>query len=146
MHCLGEWLLDIISELCVSWLNRWDEYVSPAIWTKRTLPDISLSSNMSLIKLPFGRKPCRSRDSFAPISDEAEIIGELNNFVGQHEQNMREVCLGLVTHESARSAARVSGNATISWPSAGVSITPGNLAAVRESESTIHRDGRRRKL
>ena len=35
---LGGWLLDILSELCKPWPHRWDEYISPALWVKRTLP------------------------------------------------------------------------------------------------------------
>ena len=53
----GGWLQELLAELCRSWPDRWDEDVSPAIWIKRTLPDVSLPSNMTLFELMFGRKP-----------------------------------------------------------------------------------------
>lgn len=37
-----------MAELCKSWPERWDEHVSPAIWIKRTLPDLSLPSRLTL--------------------------------------------------------------------------------------------------
>lgn len=37
---LGGWLQEMLSELCKSWPDRWDEYVSPALWMKRCLPAV----------------------------------------------------------------------------------------------------------
>ena len=65
---LGGWLLDILSELCRPWTHGWDEYISPALWAKRTLPDVSLPSNMSPFELLFGRKPRTSLDTLVPLS------------------------------------------------------------------------------
>ena len=39
---------DSLSELCVPWPERCDEYVSPACWIKRTVPDPTLPGNVSL--------------------------------------------------------------------------------------------------
>ena len=81
VESLGGWLKELLAELCRSWPERWDEYVSPAIWIKRNLPDVSLPSNMTSFELLLGRKPRTSLDSFVPLSAETEQSGGLDNFV-----------------------------------------------------------------
>ena len=49
-------MLDMLAELCIAWPKRWDEYVSPACWIKRTLFDPTLPKNMTLFEIFFGRK------------------------------------------------------------------------------------------
>ena len=69
---LGGWLQEMLSELCKAWPDRWDEYVSPALWMKRTLPDTSLPSNMSPFELLFGRPPRTSLHSCTPLRRDGE--------------------------------------------------------------------------
>lgn len=43
----------MLAELCQNWRERWDEYVSPSFWAKRTLADPSnLSSTCCLAARP----------------------------------------------------------------------------------------------
>ena len=62
-------MLDIVEELCVAWPKRWDEYLSPACWIKRTLLDPTLPNNMTTFELLVGRKSRVSLDTFAPQID-----------------------------------------------------------------------------
>ena len=89
----GGWLQELLAELCQSWPERWDEHVSPAIWTKRTLPDASYPSNMTPFELMFGRKPRTSLDSLVPLSEEAGQSGGLDNALKQRKQGLRGVRL-----------------------------------------------------
>ena len=143
---LRGWLQEFLAELCRSWPERWDEYVLPTIWIKRTLPDVSLPSNMTPFELLFGRKPRTPLDSLVPLSAETEQSGGLDNFVERREQNLREVRLALEKQHNLRVTARARANASISRPSAGVALEKGSLVLVRESESSRHRDNRGRKL
>ena len=143
---LGGWLVEMLAELCRTWPERWDEYVSPAIWIKRTLPDMALPSKLTPFELLFGRPPRTSLDSLVPTATEAEGTGGLDNFVERRKQNMREVGLALERRSELKEAARAHENATISRPSAGVSVEQGSLVLVREADSARHRDNRGRKL
>lgn len=139
---LGGWLQEMLAELCQSWPARWDEYVSPALWIKRTLADVS---NPSPFELLFGRKPRTSLDSLVPLTDEVEN-GGLDSFVERRKQNLREVRLYLEKRHDLKVASRARANAAISRPSAGVRAERGNLVLVRESDSNRHREGRGMKL
>ena len=143
---LGGWLQEVVAELCQSWPQRWDEYISPCIWVKRTLPDLSLPSNMTPFELLFGRPPRTSLDSLVPLDNEPDPAGDLDNFVERRKQNMREVRLALEKRHSAQVAAREKANQSIRRPSPAAAATPGSLVLVRESESSRHRDGRGKKL
>ena len=143
---LGGWLQDLLAELCRSWPDRWDEYVSPAMWIKRTLPDTSLPSTMTPFELLFGRKPRTSLDSLVPLTDEMDQERGLDNFVERRKQNLREVRLALEKRHELRVAARAKANASIERSSAGVGVVKDSLVLVRESESSRHRDYRGRKL
>lgn len=120
--------------------------MSPAIWIKRTLPDLSLPTKMTPFEMLFGRPPRTSLDSLVPLEGEPETATGLNNFVERRKQNMREVRLALEKQHSYRVAAREKANRAISRPSPGVSVEPGSLVLVRESESSRHRDRRGMKL
>ena len=89
----GGWLQELLAELCQSWPERWDEHVSPAIWTKRTLPDIPVPSNMTPFVLTFGRKPSAPLYSLVPLSEEAGQSGGLDNALKQRKQSLRGVRL-----------------------------------------------------
>ena len=143
---LRGYLQELLAELCRSWPERWDEYVSPAIWIQRTLPDVSLSSHMTPFELLFGRRPRTSLDTLVPLADETGQSGGLDNFVERRKQNLREVRLALEKRHNQRVTARAHANATISRPSAGALVEKGSLVLVCESESSRHRDNRGRKL
>ena len=49
-------MLDMLMKPCVAWPKKWNEYVSPACWIKRTLPDPTLTNNMTYFELLLGRK------------------------------------------------------------------------------------------
>ena len=120
--------------------------MSPAIWIKRTLPDVSLPSNMTPFELLFGRTPRTSLDSLVPLSAETEQSRGLDNCVERRKQNLREVRLALEKNHNLRVIARSRANASISRPSAGVALEKGSLALVRESESSRHHDSKGRRL
>ena len=88
-------MLDMLAELCIAWPKRWDEYVAPACWLKRTLPDPTLPNNMTLFELLFGRKPRISPDTLVPQIDATDVSGGLDSFVESRRQNFREVRLAL---------------------------------------------------
>ena len=143
---LGAWLIELLSELCQSWPQRWDEYVSPALWVKRTLPDLSLTPPLSPFELLFGRPPRTSLDSLVPTDDNLEASGGLDNFVERRKQNMREVRIALDKRNELRARSKAAANATISRPSPGITARKGDLVLVREAAASRHRDGRGRRL
>ena len=138
---LAGWLEELLADLCRSWPERWGEYVSTAIWIKRTLPDASLPSNMTPFELLFGRKLRTSLDSLVPLSAETE-----QRPFARRKQNLRKVRLALEKKHNLRITARTRANASISRPSAGAALEKGSLVLVRESDSSRHRDNRGWKL
>jgi len=136
----------MLAELCKVWPDRWDEYVSPALWVKRTLPDAAMPSNMSPFELLFGRPPRTSLDTLVPTSGMTDNTRGLDNFVEQRRQNMLEVRHAMEKRNELRMVAREKANASISRPSAGVSADRGDLVLVRTPASLRHRDRRGMKL
>ena len=137
---------DVLSEICKTWPTRSDEYVAPACWIKRTMPDPSLSSAMTPFHLLFGRSPRTTLDVLVPQMDDTETTGGLTNFIENVRHNMREVAEALKkTHES-RVKTRQRRNAEIRRPSSGVGSVEGDLILERESESSLFRQGMRPKL
>lgn len=143
---LGGWLREMLAELCKAWPNRWDEYVSPALWIKRTLPDQSLHAKMTPFELLFGRAPRTSLDSLVPVSEGTDGAAGLNNFVERRKQNLREVRAALERRHDLRISARARADAAIQTTSAGVASKKGGLVLVRETDATRFREGRGRKL
>ncbi|CAB1100402.1 unnamed protein product [Ectocarpus sp. CCAP 1310/34] len=143
---LGGWLQELPAKLCRSWPDRWDGYVSPSIWIKRTLPDTALPSHMIPFKRLFDRKPRTTLDSLVPLTDETGTEGGLDNFVKRRKQNLREVRIALERRHELRVAARAKANATIERSSAGVAVGRNSLVLVRETESRRYRDRRGREL
>lgn len=88
---LGGWMQDVLSELCVSWPERWDEYGSPAFWIKCTSPDSNLSEYMFPFEILFGRKRQTSLGDLMPQMDGTETSGGLDSFVQQRHQRLQEV-------------------------------------------------------
>ena len=91
----GTWMQDVLSEICKTWPTRWDKYVGPACWIKRTMPDSSLPSAMTPFQLLFGRSPRTTLDVLVPQMDDTETTGGLTNFVENRRHNMREVAEAL---------------------------------------------------
>ena len=137
---------EILSELCVSWPDRWDEYVAPACWIKRTLPDPSLPTNMTPFEILFGRSPRTSLDTLVPQVEDTDLTGGLDNFVEARRQNLRDVAIILEKRHADKMAARSRVNKEICRPSAGVGVEIGDFVLVREMESTIYREGVSRKI
>ena len=136
----------MLAELCKAWPDRWDEYVAPACWIKRTLPDSSLQSKMTAFELLFGRKLRTSLHSLVPLLDGAAQATSLDSFVEQRKQNPLEVRKVLEQREAIRTAARERVNATINRSSTGVTAKVGDLVLVREADSTRSREGYGAKL
>ena len=143
---VGAWILDVLSELCKAWPTRWDEYVALACWIKRTMPDPSLPSAMTPFQLLFGRSPRTSLDMLVPQMDDTEATGSLENFIEGRRHNLREVREELERMRDGREKARQHHNAAIQRPSAGTRVAKGDLVLARESDSSIHRQGRGPKL
>ena len=143
---VGAWILDVLSELCKAWPTRWDEYVALACWIKRTLPDPSLPSAMTPFQLLFGRSPRTSLDMLVPQMDDTEATEGLENFIEGRRHNLREVREALERMREAREKARQYHNAAIQRPSMGTRVAKGDLVLARESDSSLHRQGRGPKL
>ncbi|CAM9581558.1 unnamed protein product, partial [Pylaiella littoralis] len=143
---LGGWLQELLAELCKAWPHRWSEYVSPALWIKRTLPDQSLPPPLTPFELLFGRPPRTSLDSLVPCPERADERRGLDNFVERRKQNLREVRLVLEKRADLRASSREQVNGTIERSSTGVAVDKGDWVLVREMAATRFRDGRGKKL
>ena len=143
---LGGWLQEMLAELCRAWPDRWDEYVAPACWIKRILPDLSLPTKMTAFELLFGRNPRTSLDSLVPLLDDATQPGNLDDFVEQREQNCLEVRKVLGRRQAMRVAARKRVNAIINRSPLGVTTKAGHLVLVRKASTTRSREGCGNKL
>lgn len=75
------WIHDVLSEICESRPERWDEYVIVACWIKRTMPDSALTSHLMPFYLPFRRKLCTQQDALVPQVNDCVEHGGLNNFI-----------------------------------------------------------------
>ena len=138
-------MLDMLAELCIAWPKRWDQYVSPACWIKRTLPNPTLP-NMTPFELLFGRKPRISLDTLVPQIDATERSGGLDNFVESRRQNFMEVRLALEKRHESKVNARLKANNKIIRESAGTVAQTRDLILVKESSSNIERNGSGGKL
>ena len=143
---LGGWIQDALSELCESWPERWDEYISPACWVKRTLPDPRLPGNMSPFEILLGRKPRTPLDTLTPQIDGADTAEGLDSFIERRQQVFSEVKSAMERKYKEKVATRERENAKISRASPGVQAQTGNLVLVRESDSALYRRGRGDKL
>ena len=110
---LGGWIQDVLSELCVPWPERWDEYVPPACWIKQSMPDPALPGNMSPFEILFGRKPRTSLDTLVPHMDDSEAAEGLDSFIEKRRQVLREVRQVLEKKLQSRIATRERVNAGI---------------------------------
>ena len=81
-----------------------------------------------------------------PQMDDTEATESPENFIEGRRHNLREVREELERMRDGREKARQHDNAAIQRPSAGTRIAKGDLVLARESDSSIHRQGRRPKL
>ena len=143
---LGGWIQDALSELCEAWPDRWDEYISPACWVKRTLPDPRLPGNMSPFEILLGRKPRTPLDTLTPQIDGADSAEGLDSFMERRQRVFNEVKSTMEKRYEEKVAARERENAKIGRTSPGTLAQVGDLVLVRESDSTLYRRGRGDKL
>ena len=141
----GVWIQDVLSKICKTWPTRWDEYVAPACWIKRTMPDPSLPS-MTPFQLLFGRSPCTTLVMSVPQMDDTENTGGLTNFIEDRRHNMREVTEAMKKIHQSRVKTRHRRNAEVRRPSSGVGSVEGDLVLARESESSLFQQGMGPKL
>ena len=99
-------MLDMLAELSVAWPKRWDKHVSLAFWIKRTLPDPTLSNNITLLEPLLGRKLRLSLDTLVPQIDDTARTGGLDNFVERRRQSFREVRLTLQKRHQSKAMSR----------------------------------------
>ena len=139
-------MLDMLAELCITWPRRWDEYVSPACWIKRTLPDPTFPIHMAPFELLFGRKLRIPLNTLVPQINATERSGGLDNFVESRRQNFKEVRLALEKRHQSKIIARLKANNQMTRESAGTVAQTGDLVLVKESSSNVERNGSGGKL
>ncbi|CAM9973671.1 unnamed protein product [Choristocarpus tenellus] len=135
---MGGLLLELLSELCVKWPDRWDEYVSPACWAQRTTPDLSDPLNPTSFRVLFGRDPRTQLDAVIPKLDGDVDVGGLDSFIEQRRQNFREVREVLERRMFAGQRQREKANALVARSSPGLGSKPGDLVLVKEADSSIY--------
>lgn len=141
---MGAVLSQLLSELCQAWPERWDEYVSIATWAHRMLPDESLPGNLSPYQMLFGRAPRTPLDQLAPSLDNSAL--GLEPTVEETRRKHLEVTKALQQRQAGKNRHRDRRNAQISRTSPGAKAIVGDKVLVRESASTLYRDGVHPKL
>lgn len=86
---------DVLPELYAAWSKSWDQYVAPARWIKRTLPDNSLRGNVLLFELPFDPKLRATLKTLEPHETDNDLSEGLDALIEQRKQMLKEnQCLG----------------------------------------------------
>ena len=85
------WMQDVLSEICKTWPTRCDDYVAPACWIKRTIPDPSFPFTMTPFQLICRRSLRTKLDTFVPQMDGTETPVDLTNVIGNRRHNTRVV-------------------------------------------------------
>ena len=136
---------DVLSEICNMWSTRWDEYVAPACWIKRTrsMPDPSFPSAMTPFQLLFGRSPRIALHVKVPQTGDTETTRGLTNFIENRPHRMGEAMEALTMMHESRVKTREHRNADIRRPWSGVRPVEGDLVLARESESSLFRQAMR---
>ena len=86
----GAWLQGVLSELCATCPNHWDEYVMPACWIRNNLPDATLSPNMTPFRVLLGRNPRTALDTLLPSPDGEQTGGDVQAFVDRQKHVFQE--------------------------------------------------------
>jgi len=143
---LGGWLQGTLSELCVSWPTRWDAYVPVATWIYRLTPDATLPGHATPYRMFFGREPRTPLDELVPTLDSQPFAPGLERSVAESAQMAREVRSALAKRHEGRNRARQVANEGNLRQSPGTKAKVGDKVLVKESASTLHRDGVHPKL
>lgn len=117
--------------------------MAPASLIKRTLQDTSLPSNMSPFKTYLGHKRRATLDNLMPHVYDTELRVDLDAFVEQRKQILREVRQALDNGYRGEVAKRQKINAETTRPSTGVSVKPRDLVLVKENSIDIYRKNSR---
>lgn len=88
---LGGRIQEVLSELCASLHERWDEYTASASWVKHTLPDPSLPNVILLFEILFAHQLRSTLDTLVLQMDGAGTAKGLDGFLNQGWQVLREV-------------------------------------------------------
>ncbi|CAN0002469.1 unnamed protein product [Choristocarpus tenellus] len=130
---MGGLLLEVLSELCVKWPDRWDEYVSPACWAQRTTPDPSDPLNSTPFRVLFDHDPRTWLDAVITKLDGDIEAGRLDFFIEQRRKNFREVREVQERRMSTQQKYRERANALITRSSPGLGSKPGDLSSGERS-------------
>lgn len=88
----GAWLQGILSELCNTCLDNWDEYyVMPACWVKSNWHVATLPSNMAPFRILYSRDPRTPLDTLLSSPDGEEMEEDLKGFANRQKQVFREM-------------------------------------------------------
>ncbi|CAB1106551.1 unnamed protein product [Ectocarpus sp. CCAP 1310/34] len=143
---MGAVLAQLLSELCQAWPRRWEEYVTVATWTHRMQQDESLPGNASPCQMLFGRSPRTPLDQLAPSLDNSGAALGLEPSVEETRHKHIQVTEALRKRQAEKNRQRNLQNARFSRTSPGAKAKEGDKVLVRESASTLHRDGTHPKL
>ena len=100
---------------------------------------------MTPFELLFGRKPRISQDTLVPKIDATDRSGGLDSFV-EETTEFQASTAGLEKRHQSKVSARLKANEKITRESAGTGAQAGDLALVKESSSSIERNGSGGKL
>ena len=139
-------LSQLLSELCQAWPERWDEYVSVATWAHRMQPDESLPGRLSPYQMLLGRSPRTPLDQLAPSLDNSGAALNLEATVEETRRRYIEVHKALQKRQDEKNRHRDRRNEQISRTSPGARAQVGDKVLVKESASTLYRDGVHPKL
>ena len=135
-------MFDMLAKVCIAWPKRWGEYVSPACWIKRTLPEVTLPRNVTPFELLFDRKPRISIHTLVPQIDATNRSEGLDNFVENRRLNFWEERLALDKRHQSKDKSRQKAKRKITRESAGtVAQTSDLIVLVRKSGSNVERNG-----
>ena len=143
---LGGWLQEALSELCVNWPERWDEYVSIATWIHRMEPDESLPHHASPYKMLFGRDPRTPLDQLSPGLDNSGPVRGLERTVEEQRRISVEVKRILEKRQANKNRGRRLQNEKIARTAPGAKAKAGDYVLVRKSVASLQKEGPHPKL
>ena len=139
---LGGWIQETLVEFCKTWPRRWDEYVQPALWLRRTTLDPCLLGKATPFLLLFGRD-CRTQMDATSPSPDGEGMDGLHNLIADKSENLRqvrEVRKDLQYRHEQRRLRREHQNAGIRRTSTGARLKEGDLVLVKGADIALHND------
>ena len=109
-------------------------------------PDESLPGHLSPYQMMFGRSPRTPLDQLSPNLDNSGATLGLEPTVEETRRKHMEVTQALRKRQAEKNRHRDLRNAQILRTSPGAKTQVGDIVLVRESSSTLHRDGAHPKL